>query len=156
MDTTETRTGAALAVRPLDIDDLASVTDLERVYAERNACARVAEVAAIRHYARGGHAFVAQRAGETCGVVLAHTVWDGARPSVRVVRLMARGDALEVLDRLMGAVVKSAFDAAVYDLTVELPESDAVGRRAVEANAFGVASVLRFERVLGSRAAQGT
>ncbi len=156
MNTTETSTVPALAVRPLDIDDLASVTDLDQAYVARNACARVAEVAAIRHYARGGHAFVAQREGETCGVVLAHTVWDGARPSVRVVRLIAHGDAFEVLDRLMGAVVKSAYDAAVYDLAVELPESDAAGRGAVEANAFGVAPVLRFERVLGSRAAQGS
>ena len=155
MDTTETSTVAALAVRPLDIDDFAGVDALDRAYAARNACAPVAEIAALRHYARGGHAFVAQRGGETFGVVLAHTVWDGARPSVRVVRLVGHDDSYDVLDRLMAALVKSAYDAAVYDLVVELPESDAAGRVAVEANAFGVAPVLRFERVLGSRASGG-
>jgi hypothetical protein len=156
MDTTETSTVAALAVRPLDIDDLASVTVLDRSYAERHACAPVADVAALRHYARGGHAFVAQRGDETRGAVLAHAVWDGARPAVRVVRLVARDDAYDVVDRLVGAVVKSAYDAAVYDLVIELPASDSVGREAVEANAFGAAPVLRFERVLGSRSADGS
>lgn len=156
MDTTETSTAPALAVRPLDIDDLANVVALDRAYAARHACALVTELAALRHYARGGHAFVAQRGDETCGVVVAHTVWDGARPSVRVVRLIAEGDAHQVLERLVGAVVKSAYDAAVYDLVVELPASDAAGRAALESNAFGVANVVRFERVLGSRAAGGT
>jgi len=156
MDTTETSTAAALAVRPLDIDDLAGVGALDRGYAARHACAPVVDVAALRHYARGGHAFVAQRGDETHGAVLANTVWDGARPAVRVVRLIARDDAFDVAERLVGAVVKSAYDAAVYDLVVELPESDAAGRAAVEAHAFGVAPVLRFERALGARKAGGS
>lgn len=153
METTATDAATVIEVRPLDLDDHADVAPLDGGYAARHGCAVVADAAALRHFARGGHAFVARRGGAVVGLVLAHTVWDGARPVVRVARVCARDDAAEVLARLVGAVVKSAYDAAVYDLVAELPEGDAAGRAVVEAQAFAAVPVTRYERVLGSRAA---
>ena len=155
MKTNASGAATVIEVRPLDTDDGDSAAPLEAAYAERNACAPLADAAALRHYARGGHAFVARSAGTTVGLVLAHTVWDGARPVVRVARLCAARDDGDVLKRLVGAVVKSAYDAAVYDLVAELPDRDTAGRAAVEAHAFASAPVTRFERVLGSRSAGG-
>lgn len=154
METRSPVAASVIEVRPLDDDDGEAVAPLEAAYAERHACAPLAGAAALRHYARGGHAFVARSEGAAVGLALAHTVWDGARPVVRLARLSAAGDDHDVLRRLVGAVVKSAYDAAVYDLVAELPEGDAAGRAALQEHAFASTPVTRFERVLGSRSAE--
>ncbi len=143
----------SVVLRPLEATDLDVLRALEDAYAARTGTAASIDRAGVHHLARSGHAFVATRAGETCGMVLAHTIWDGSRPVVNVSRLVAAGDDTGVLERLLEAVVKSAYDAAVYDLVVDLPETDATGRTAVEAHGFVVQPVRRYGRVLGSRAA---
>jgi len=142
-----------IVIRPIDTDDLDAALDIERTYAAAHAVAPAVDAAALRHYGRSGHAFVAIEADTTLGLVLAHAVWDGARPVVRVSRLVARADDADVLARLMEAVVKSAYDAAVYDLVAEVPDGDQAGQRAVEGASFTARPIRRFERVLGSRAA---
>jgi len=149
---------ASIRLRPLEADDLEALRALDSAYAERCGVAPMIDMATVRHHARSGHAFVAYRddAPAPCAMVLAHTVWDGSRPVVRASRLVAHDDDPVLLDRLLGALVKSAYDAAVYDLVVELPQADAAGRTSLHANGFGARAVQRFERVLGSRAVGDT
>lgn len=142
-----------VVLRPLEATDLDVLRGLEGAYAARTGAAAAIDRAAVHHLARSGHAFVAARAGGVCGMVLAHTIWDGSRPVVSVTRLVAAGDDPRVLERLLEAVVKSAYDAAVYDLIIDLPRADAAGRSAVEAGGFAALPVRRYGRVLGSRAA---
>ena len=84
--------------------------------------------------------------------MLAHAVWDGARPTVTVARVVAAGDDAQVLRTLTEVVVKSAYDAAVYDLAIDLPVGDEAARAALDAP-WRERPVRRFERVLGTRAA---
>ena len=142
-----------VVLRPLEATDLDVLRGLEGAYVARTGAAASIDRAGVHHLARSGHAFVAIRAGEACGMALAHTIWDGSRPVVNVTRLVAADDDPGVLERLLEAVVKSAYDAAVYDLVVDLPETDAPGRAAVEAGGFVEQPVRRYGRVLGSRAA---
>ena len=139
-------------------DDLDALRALDGAYAERYGLEPVVDVATVRHHARSGHAFVACRDDDPapCAMVLAQTVWDGSRPVVRASRLVAQDDDAVLLERLLGALVKSAYDAAVYDLVVEVPEVDPAAQASLQANGFGARAVRRFERVLGSRAAGGT
>lgn len=147
---------ARIELRPVDVADLVALQALDEAYAARHGLAGGVDAASLRHYARSGHAFVASRAEVAVGVVLAHAVWDGGRAVVRASRLVAAGDDADVLVRLVEALVKSAYDAAVYDLVVEVPEGDARGRAALEAGAFLERPVRRFERVLGSRGGPGS
>jgi hypothetical protein len=70
---------------------------------------------------------------------------------VSVARVVAAGDEASVLHALVEAVVKSAYDAAVYDLAIELPAADGAARAALEAP-WRERPVRRFERILGARA----
>ncbi len=142
-----------VVLRPLEANDLDVLRALEAAYAERTGMPASIDRAGVHHVARSGHAFVATRTGDACGMVLAHAIWDGSRPVVSVTRLVAAGDDPQVLARLLEALVKSAYDAAVYDLVVDLPETDAAGRAAVEASGFVAQPLRRYGRVLGSRAA---
>ena len=146
---------ASIVLRPLEIDDLDALRALDGAYAERYGVEPVVDMASVRHHARSGHAFVACRDDDPapCAMVLAQAVWDGSRPVVRASRLVALDDDPLLLERLLGALVKSAYDAAVYDLVAEVPEIDAAGQASLNASGFGARAVLRFERVLGSRAA---
>jgi hypothetical protein len=55
-----------------------------------------------------------------------------------------------VLEVLLEAVTKSAYDAGVYWLRVELPRSDGGALGALEAKAFKQVPAVVFERRLGS------
>ena len=142
-----------VVLRPVEVIDLDALRALEAAYAARTGVATSIDRAGLHHVARSGHAFVATRAAEVCGMVLAHAIWDGSRPVVSATRLVAAGDDPWVLARLLEALVKSAYDAAVYDVVVDLPETDAAGRAAVEAGGFAEQPLRRYGRVLGSRAA---
>jgi hypothetical protein len=140
-----------LALRPVDVDDLDALAPLDAAYAAEHAVAPVVGPAALAFYARSGHAFVAGPVAVPAGFVLAHAIWDGARPTVAIARLVAAPAAEGAVHRaLVEAVVKSAYDAAVYDLTIDLPASDAAAAAAF-AEPWRERPVRRFERVLGSR-----
>ncbi|MVN87801.1 DUF1999 domain-containing protein [Deinococcus sp. HMF7620] len=72
---------------------------------------------ALKFYERSEHSFVAEEDGQLHGVVLAQSVWQGDRPTVLVRTLTTRpGAAPEVAASLLHATVKSAYDAAVYEV----------------------------------------
>lgn len=146
---------ASIRLRPLEVDDLDALRALDGAYAQRCGMEPIVDMATVRHHARSGHTFVAYRDDDPAprAMVLAHTIWDGSRPVVRASRLVAHDDDPVLLDRLLEALVKSAYDAAVYDLVVEVPQADAAGQASLRANGFDARAVRRFERVLGSRAA---
>jgi hypothetical protein len=148
----------SLLVRPLEVDDLGVLEALDAAYAGRHGVVPVVGAASLAFYARSGHAFLAEEAAHaptaarTVGFALAQAVWDGERPTVRLVRLVGerapRGALVE-------AVVKSAYDAAVYALVAEVPPGDAELVDLLARGGWGERPTRRFERVLGSGAARG-
>jgi hypothetical protein len=140
--------------RAVESRDLAALQEIDAPYAARYAIPPLIERAVLAFYARSGHAFVRDRDGDLLGFAFAHAVWDGGRPTVRLTRLAAAGDDPEVLRGLLEAVVKSAYDAAVYDIVAEAPAGDDAAAAALRSADFSARPVTRFERVLGSRAGQ--
>ncbi|MFN2321495.1 MAG: DUF1999 family protein [Trueperaceae bacterium] len=141
-----------VALRPVDVDDLDAFAHLDAAYAATYALEPVVTRASLAFYARSGHSFAAGPVAAPVGFVLAHAVWNGAHPTVTVARVVAQDDDALVLRALVEAVVKSAFDAAVYDLAIDLPAADGAAREALDAP-WRERPVRRFERVLGARAA---
>jgi hypothetical protein len=84
---------------------------------------------------------------------LAHAVWDGARPTVTIARTAVADGASEACRALLEAVVKSAYDAAVYHLVANVPLSDRATAEVLE-ETWRERPMRRFERQLGSRGAQ--
>lgn len=140
------------ALRPVDVDDLEALDHLDATYAAAHDVAPAVTRASLAFYARSGHSFAAGPVAATRGFALAHAVWDGARPTVTVARVAALDDDAGVLRALLEAVVKSAYDSAVYDLAIDLPAGDGAARAALDA-AWRERPVRRFERVLGARSA---
>ncbi len=145
-------------LRPVETSDLEALVELDASYARRTGSAIAVDQSALNqsalnHYSRSGHSFVASRESwrRPCGFLLAHASWDGSRAVVGCSRLVAEGDDPHVLERLLEALVKSAYDAGAYDLAVDLPEGDAPGRKVVVTSGFSLRPLRRYERVLGSR-----
>ena len=146
----------SLLVRPLEVDDLGVLEALDAAYAGRHVVVPVVGAASLGFYARSGHAFLAEEAARapaarTVGFALAQAVWDGERPTVRLVRLVGERAARRAL---VEAVVKSAYDAAVYALVAEVPPGDAELADLLALGGWGERPTRRFERVLGSGAAR--
>jgi hypothetical protein len=163
----------SLLLRPLEVDDLGVLEALDVAYAGRHGLAPVVGAASLAFYARSGHAFLAQAseaptgsavgsavgsaagsavgsaAGSAAGFALAQAVWDGARPTVRLVRLVGADAARRALAE---AVVKSAYDAAVYALVAEVPTTDTELAELLASGGWGERPTRRFERLLGSAA----
>ncbi len=146
--------GMSTMTRPVESRDLAALQSIDASYASRLGLPPLIERAVLAFYARSGHAFVRDRDGELLGFVLAHAVWDGGRPTVRLARLAAADDAPDVLRGLLEAVVKSAYDAGVYDVVADAPADDAAAAAALRGASFEPRPMVRFERVLGSRAGE--
>lgn len=140
--------------RPLEADDAPDIETIDADYARAFGLEPRAGTASLRFFARTGHAFVAERGGSVCGFVLAQAVFDGERPTVLAARLASRplGDD-EILKALARALTKSAYDAGVYDLRVELPERDAAAADALAGEGYVAAPVSVHVRQLGSRGA---
>lgn len=138
-------------VRPLGSDDADALQPLDRDYARLTGREELIDAASLSYFARSGHAFVLEERGEVRGFLLGQAVWDGRRPTLLVRRMVAS----EQRDReaLLNAVTKSAFDAGVYDLLVELPDGDSGGAPALAECGFAPLASRLFARVLGSRSA---
>jgi hypothetical protein len=149
---------AAMSVmtRQVELADAEAIAALDSRYAARRGVAAIAERAVVSYYSRSGHAFVRDADGDVLGFVLAHAVWDGGRPVVRLSRLVAEGDAPQVLRGLLDAFVKSAYDAGAYDLVAELPVGDEAGLAALREVSFAPREVVQLERTLGTRGAGAT
>lgn len=140
--------------RPLDIDDAEPLAAIDRVYARAHGLEPRASEASLRFFARGGHAFVAEGGSGVLGFVLAQPVFDGERPTLWATRLASVPPGDEgVLRALLKALTKSAYDAGIYDVRVELPRADAAGAAALAAEDYGPAPAAVYLRHLGSRAA---
>lgn len=112
----------------------------------------------VQTFERSGHAFVAV-AGQgpdaaIVGFVLASTIWDGHRPTVRCSALVVDerdsvADAVRAA--LLEALTKSAYDAAVYDLVIELPSSDEASLALAASAGWMRDDLIVLRRTLGSR-----
>lgn len=141
-----------LRVRAVTGEDAPLLERIDESYAARHGLEVTANRAAASFHARTGHSFVAEGEGEARGFVLAHATWTGGRPVVRMERLAvgADGDG-QARQALLAALVKSAYDAGVYDLVAELPSGDAGGAAALERERFAPLPLISYGRTLGSR-----
>lgn len=138
--------------RPLSPDDQEVLEPLDVAYAGHFGLEPVVTRSSVSFYVRSGHAFVAVRRGETVGFVLAQAVWNGTRPTVYVNRLAVANLAdTEAREALLEAVTKSAYDAAVYDLQVQVPKADDGAAQALGVKSYTLRAERVYGRVLGSR-----
>lgn len=139
-------------VRPVTGSDARLLGELDGIYSARLGIGTTATPGSASFHARTGHSFIAEEAGEALGFVLASAIWTGGRPLVRLERLAARDEAAAgVLHALLAALVKSSYDAGVYDLLAEVPQADTAAAAALNQNGFAAAPVNMFTRTLGSR-----
>ena len=139
-------------VRALTGDDTELLEAIDGAYSDSLGVQSTASRGSASYHARTGHSFVAERDGQPLGFILASALWTGGRPVVRLERLALAAGAAEAARRaLVAALVKSAYDAGVYDLLAELPAGDSAGEAAMLATDFRQADVKQFQRTLGSR-----
>jgi hypothetical protein len=92
------------------------------------------------------------REGQVTGFVLAQAIWNGTRPIVYINRLAVLDlSDHESREALLEATIKSAYDAAVYDLWVQHPQNDSSGLQSLEKKLCKPREIRIFERILGSR-----
>jgi hypothetical protein len=149
-----TEADSLIPVRLLSVDDHPELASIDESYSSAAGIPTVLSRAAAQFHARSGHSFVAGSAGAARGFVLGHAVWTGDRPVVRVGRLAvaAAGDS-GTRAALLAAVVKSAYDAGVYDLLCERPLGDEAGALALAEAGFVEQATRLHGRTLGSRGA---
>ena len=141
--------------RALSQDDGDDLAPIDRLYAQHFGLEPIATRSSLNFYTRTGHAFVAVKEGEIAGFAFAQSIWNGTRPTVYLNRLaVADLDDTESRLALIEAVTKSAYDAAVYDLQVQLPKGDKSGISALADKGYSEVDVVSFARVLGSRGQQ--
>lgn len=140
--------------RPLETDDAAALTAIDGAYAAAFGLEPRCGPASLRFFARTGHAFVAVGASGVRGFVLAQPVFDGERATVVAHRLASPppGDA-DALRALLRALTKSAYDAGIYDLRIDLPDGDTAASAALAEEGFAASATTVHTRYLGSRAA---
>ncbi len=137
--------------RPLSPEDEA-LSELDRGYAEAFGLEPILSRSSVSFYVRTGHAFVSVREGEPTGFVLAQAVWNGTRPTVYVNRLAVPDpEDTDSREALLEAVTKSAYDAAVYDVQVQVPETDVATGEALGKKSYHPLRERLFARALGSR-----
>lgn len=140
-------------VRALTVEDLDALVPLDAAYAARHELEPRLTLASVNFHARTGHSFVLERDGRVGGFVLAQAVWNGVRPSVRVTRMVAaEGDRTGRI-ALAETLTKSAYDAAVYDLEVEVPAADAELHASLRESQYAPSDTILYRRTLGSRGA---
>jgi hypothetical protein len=137
-----------VTLRALERDDEAALRPLDAAYAQAHGVEPLISTAATSFFARSGHAFVALEAGAVQGFVLAQAVWGGARPTLHTPRVVG-SDAVRTA--LLAALVKSAYDAAVLDLTIAVPDGDGALAALLRAGDWREEPIRSFARTLGSR-----
>jgi hypothetical protein len=125
--------------------------DLDRL--NQMAGERPLSLGALRFFARTGHSFLAEEGERPLGFALAQAVWQGEATTVLITRIEGEGE--EVLQGLLRAVVKSAYDAGVYEVALHLDPSRKALERALLEEGFAVGPLVLCVRVLGSRGARG-
>lgn len=128
-----------------------SELDLERL--NQVAGNRPLSLGAVRHFARTGHSFLAEEGEAPVGFALAQAVWQGEATTVLVTRI--EGTSQAVLEGLLAAVVKSAYDAGIYEVALHLDPNRRELAEALKAQGFAVGPLVLAVRVLGSRGLRG-
>jgi len=156
----------AISVRPMQVEDLDELSDIDAAHAARLGVRAVLSRASVHFYQRSGHSFVAE-SGPTAhggspravGFALAHPSWSGADAVVRLesmaVSPKAAAESARVASSLTEAVVKSAYDAGVYRLVATVAAADDVAREALEAAMFAEEPNASYRRLLGSGGLSG-
>jgi hypothetical protein len=134
--------------RALERDDLPALAALDDAYAARCGIEPLLTAAAASFFARTGHALVAVRGDAVVGFVLAQAIWGGTRPTLFTPRIVGPDD---VRADLLAALVKSAYDAAVMDLTIDVPDADPALAALLSQSGWVARPLRSFARVLGSR-----
>lgn len=141
-------------------DDEDALTAVDQAYAAQYNVEPLIQRSSLSFFERSGHAFTVLNAGElnageVVGYVFAQAIFNGTRPTVFVSRLAVQVDddtlAAEARAVLVEAVTKSAYDAAVYDLLVLLPEADSAAQQAFAQNQYDEGKLTALVRTLGSR-----
>ncbi|GLV46988.1 Fe-S-binding reductase [Thermus sp. LT1-2-5] len=114
---------------------------------------RPLSLGAVRHFARTGHSFLAEEGEAPLGFALAQAVWQGEAATVLIARI--EGQSQEALEGLLAAVVKSAYDAGVYQVALHLDPERRDLEEALKAQGFAIGPLVLAVRVLGSRGARG-
>jgi predicted N-acetyltransferase YhbS len=138
-----------LRIRALEPEDQEALHQIEAEYCAQVGVEPLVGAGSLGFFARSGHSFVAEDPQRVRGAVLAQAVWDGVRPTVWLLRLFALDAAAQ--QALLAALVKSAYDAAVYDLVAEVADADAGLVAQLQGDGWRQRPTQRFERRLGSR-----
>lgn len=109
--------------------------------------------AALRFFSRSGHSFVASDGGQILGLVLAQALWQGDRVTVLITRLLSHHP--QATAALLAAVVKSAYDAGVYEVAMHANPHDPSLATLLEQQGFRLGPTVLAVRVLGSRGQRG-
>lgn len=143
-------------VRPLTVEDGELLQEIDQQEARRYGLEPALTRGSLSFYARTGHALVALRGDRPCGFVLAQAVWNGTRPTVVATRLavLAEEDD-EARAALIAALTKSTYDAAVYDLQVQLSRRDGRTAQVLVSQQYRDLPLSLYGRVLGSRGQEG-
>jgi len=145
----------ACFAKAISQDDEDALTPIDQTYAEAFAVEPLIQRSSLSFFERSGHAFTALNMGEAVGFVFAQAIFNGTRPTVLVSRLAVRSNDEAVAQAaravLVEAVTKSAYDAAVYDLLVLLPEADKAAQQAFAQNQYDKGKLTALVRTLGSR-----
>lgn len=141
-------------VRPLTVEDGELLHEVDQQDARRYGLEPALTRGSLSFYARTGHAFVALRGDRPRGFVLAQAVWNGTRPTVVASRLAVLADDDEARAALVAALTKSAYDAAVYDLQVQLSRLDERTAQVLLSQQYRDLPLSLYGRALGSRGQQ--
>ncbi len=137
-----------MIVRHLSEEDFPRLQAFEREHLDPNLPEK-ASLAALRHFARSGHSFLAEtRQGEARGFVLAQAVWQGAWATVLVSRILAADET--AYEALLRALVKSAHDAGIYEVALFVREATPLAQAAASME-FQVGPLVLARKRLGKR-----
>lgn len=141
--------------RPIELKDAETLKNIDKIYAQQ--CAETSKLTkgSLNFYIRTGHAFIAIRNNKAIGFVFAQAIWNGMRPTVFVdyIAVIEKTD-LEARLIMLEAVTKSAYDAAVYHIQVQVFTKDTVAIQALLEKQYYEKPLRVYERILGSKTSQ--
>ena len=139
-----------IMIRQVDVDDLDELLKIDQDYCRRYGTEAIVNLSSLNFYSRSGHSFASLVEGRLNGFVFSHAVWGGYKAVLQVTRLAASDDNEPVQSALLEALLKSAYDAAVYELRVTQPNNDEKGLATLMKKDFKLTNTKLLQRTLGS------
>lgn len=139
-----------IMIRQVDVDDLDELLEIDQEYCRKYDTEAIVGLSSLNFYSRSGHSFASLTEGRINGFVFSHAVWGGYKAVLQLSRLAASGGDKAVNSALLEAVLKSAYDAAVYELRVVQPDSDEDGLASLKEKDFRLTRTKLLQRTLGS------